>query len=168
MGRTEPQKIPSEATGEELPPYNPFEGVDEKEQPWYGRDDLIMTDEEFWNEVNTVAPPSDEELDLEDKIFGDFKFDDSDMARYNEIHSKRINSEPTEEVYERRRLGALKAEFEWYKNGCKGKQPKGVSNILLCSTMFCSDRGIEELSYKWREKHRKEKGNQIEEDDTDA
>ena len=141
MGHTEPQKMPSEATGEELHPHNPFVGVDEKEQPWYGRNDLIMTDEEFWKEVNRVAPITDEEIDLELKIFNEpATLEDKDFERYDELRVNRINSKPTEEVYERRHLGALKAEYEWYKNGCKGKPPQGVSNIILCScpiSMFC-------------------------------
>lgn len=97
--------------------------------PWEGRDDLIMSNEEYWKEVGKVAPPSKAEED--EKPLDEMTEEELEEAANR--YFGRINSKPTEEVFKRRQLGAMKAEYEWRKGGCKGERPEDVSAIITAS-----------------------------------
>lgn len=102
--------------------------------PWEDRDDLIMSNEEYWKEVDRVVPPSEEEKSID--IFSLDPTDEEDyklIKRYAELYNARINSKETQEVLTRRQLGAIKAEEEWFKKGKKGKRPEGISEIMIAA-----------------------------------
>ena len=121
-------KVPHDEDGgydaEELKKYLP-----EGKLPWDGRDDLIMSNAEFWAEINRVAPPSKEELE-EGNIL---EMSDEEAEAAAKRFYDRINSKPTEEAFHRRQLGSWKAEYEWIKGGCKGEKPEGVAPIINAS-----------------------------------
>lgn len=113
---------------------NKGEIPNQESKPWEDRDDLIMSNEEYWKEIDRVAPPSEEEKSID--ITSLDPTDEEDyklLKRYAELFYERTTSKATQEVLTRRQLGAIKAHDEWVKKGMKGKRPEGISDIFIAA-----------------------------------
>lgn len=100
-----------------------LEGWGEK-KPWDGMDNLIYTNEDYWKECSKVLTPQQKEIpaDIDD-------MSDEELEQYNKKWQMEF-SQSTEDIFERRRMGCIKARYEWIKGGCKGPEPEGVGSLF--------------------------------------
>lgn len=96
-------------------------------RPWEGRNDLIMSNADYWAEMykKGVAdlPDPDEAA----------KMSDEDLDKALAAFYASLNAPDKEELFERRRLGYYKAYEEWQKSGGKGEPPEGIDEIIRFS-----------------------------------
>ena len=102
---------------ESLPP--------EEEAPWYGKDDLIMSDEEYWKECDK-ATKDKKDMEIPSNIE---EMSDEDFEKHYNTFFKAFNSE-TNDVFNRRWLGVQKAWYDWVKGGCKGEKPGDMTMLM--------------------------------------
>ena len=94
--------------------------------PWDGRDDLIMSNAEYWREIRRLCPPTPAELD--EKPLDEMTEEELNEAR--ERFSSRLNSPMADEIFSRRWLGCKKAMYEWEQGGRKGERPEDISMLM--------------------------------------
>ena len=98
--------------------------------PWEGRDDLIMTHKEYWEEIARLCPASQEELNekpLQDMTLEELE--ESERRLY-----ERLNSKVANEIFDRRGMGVKKALYEWEQGGCKGERPEDIMDLMFLTT----------------------------------
>lgn len=99
----------------------------EKSTPWYGRDDIIMTNEEYFAEC---AKAMEGEKPLGDPPDID---DDEAFEKYQKEYEEyyKIYNKKTSDIFSRRCIGAQKEEYDWVRGGCKGEKPTSFSMLFL-------------------------------------
>lgn len=95
------------------------------ELPWEGRNDLLFTNKDYWAECYKLTK-NDKSLALPDNL-EDMSYDE--FEQWRQKWEMDFNKK-TDEVFERRRMGYMKAEYDWIKGHCKGKPPEPVADIM--------------------------------------
>ncbi len=93
--------------------------------PWEGRDDLIMSNEEYWKEVDK-ALKDNEDFDIPDNVE---EMSDEEFDKWKNRFFGAYNG-GTDEILERRQLGYKKALYEWEQGGRKGERPEDISMLM--------------------------------------
>ena len=93
--------------------------------PWEGRDDLIMSNEEYWKEVDK-ALKGNKDFDIPDNVED---LNDEEFSKWQDRFWGAYNG-GTDKILERRQLGYKKALYEWEQGGCKGEQPEDISMLM--------------------------------------
>lgn len=93
--------------------------------PWEGRDDLIMSNEEYWRECDK-ALKGNKDFDIPDNVE---EMSDEEFAEFNKRFASAYHG-GTEKIFERRWLGCQKAMYEWEQGGCKGERPEDISMLM--------------------------------------
>ena len=93
--------------------------------PWEGRKDLLFTNADYWKECSK-ATKGDKNLEFPSNLG---EMSDEEFNRFYEEWSRALDQK-TNEIFERRSMGYLKAEYDWIKGGCKGKKPETLANIM--------------------------------------
>ena len=95
--------------------------------PWEGRDDLIMSNKEYWEECAKVMAG---EKDVE---IPDDTDDEESMEKFTKDYKEylKVYNEKTDKIFGRRWLGAKKALYEWEQGGCKGERPEDISMLMM-------------------------------------
>ena len=98
------------------------EGV---ELPWEGMDDLIFTNRDYWAECFKLVK-GDKKLAIPDNIE---EMSDEEFERFISEWDENF-ARKTADIFERRRMGYMKAEYDWIKGHCKGKPPETIATIM--------------------------------------
>lgn len=95
-----------------------------EKKPWDGMDNLIYTNKDYWKECSKVLSPEQMEIpaDIENMT-------DEEFEAYNKKWQEEF-SKATADIFERRRMGCIKARYDWIKGGCKGPEPEGVGSLF--------------------------------------
>lgn len=95
-----------------------------EKKPWDGKENLIYTNKDYWTECAKVLTPEQLEIPSNVEEMTDDEFDE-----YNRKFQEEF-SNATNAIYDRRRMGYIKAKYEWIKGGCKGAEPEGITSLL--------------------------------------